>query len=90
MGARRLKTCHVLNPDRGEFLINNISHAGHVRNTTPEPAFSPRQYRVVIPTRCNKRYLARLVPKRFCFDRSGVLASSVDHLAYFDVRCDAE
>lgn len=89
LGARRQKTCHVLNPGRGEFFINNVSYAGHVRNTTPEPAFSPRQYRVVIPTRCNKRYLARLVPKRFCFDRSGVLASSVDHLAYFDVRCNA-
>ena len=90
LDARREKTCHVIKPEQGEFFINNISYAGHVRNTTPEPALKPRQYSVVIPTQCNKRYLARLVPKRFCFDRSGVLASNVDHVKYFDVRCKAE
>jgi hypothetical protein len=90
LGARRQKTCHTINPVQGEFVINNISYAGHIRNTTPEPAYEPRQYSVAIPTQCNKRYLARLVPKRFCFDRSGVLASKVDHVKYFDVRCETE
>jgi hypothetical protein len=90
LDMQREKTCHIINPDQGEFFINNISYAGHIRNTTPEPALKPRQYSVVIPTQCNKRYLARLVPKRFCFDRSGVLASNVDHVKYFDVHCKAE
>ena len=83
----RTRTCHIFDPAQGRHLINNISYAGHLRNTTPEPTHTPRQYSVTIPTQCNKRYLARLVPKRFCFDRSGVLASSVDHIAYFDVTC---
>lgn len=90
LGIIREKTCHILQFDSGEFFINNISYAGHVRNTTPEPALKPRQYSVLIPTQCNKRYLVRLVPKRFCFDRSGVLASNVDHVKYFDVHCEAE
>ncbi len=86
----RKRTCHVLAPGEGNFVINNISFAGHVRNSTPAPADSPRNYAVAFPTQCNKRYLLRLVPKRFCFDRSGVLASDRDHLQYFDVRCDAQ
>jgi hypothetical protein len=87
-GFVRDELCHILRLERGEYFINNLSYQGHVRNTMPDPTHSPRNYKVVIPARCNKRYLVRLVPKRFCFDQSGVLASSVDHVAYFDVKCE--
>ncbi len=87
-GSFRAKTCHRFEADSGLLILNNISYRGHVRNTAPTPTTKPRRYAVRLPVRCGKRYLARLVPKRFCFDRSGVVPGSIDHLAYFDVRCD--
>jgi hypothetical protein len=69
-------------------LIQNASYAGHLRWTDPEPATTPREYRINLPGTCNRRYLIRILPKRFCFDQSGIAYSSVDHLVYADVGCN--
>jgi hypothetical protein len=69
-------------------LIQNASYAGHIRWTDPVPATVPRDYRIDFPGRCNRRYLVRILPKRFCFDQSNVAYSSVDHVLYADVLCN--
>src|SRR5262249_32703726 len=68
-------------------LIANASYAGHQRWTDPVASAIPRDYRIDFPAKCNRRYLVRILPKRFCFDQSAVAYSSVDHLLYADVRC---
>jgi len=68
-------------------LIQNISYLGHVRWSEPIPSTDLRDYRVDFPGKCNRRYLVRLLPKRFCFDQSNVTYSSTNHLLYADVVC---
>jgi hypothetical protein len=70
------------------WLIQNASYAGHLRWTEPAPAAAPRDYRVDFPAVCGKRYLIRISPKRFCFDRSDQVFGEVDHVAFADVVCD--
>lgn len=69
-------------------LIRNVSYAGHKRWTEPTPSTEPREFRIDLPATCNRRYLVRILPKRFCFDQSDVAYSSVDHLLYADILCD--
>lgn len=69
-------------------LIQNISYLGHVRWTEPTPSTDLRDFKVDLPGKCNRRYLVRLLPKRFCFDQSNVTYSSANHLLYADVVCD--
>lgn len=68
------------------IILKDISFGGHQRYTDPNPSSLPRQYRVDFPAMNNKRYLIRVVAKRFCFDQSGEKYSSVDHVFSVDVR----
>ncbi len=69
-------------------VIKNASFAGHAKWTDPPAAHSPRQYEINLPGKCNRRYLARILPKRFCFDQSNVTYSAKDYLLYADVLCN--
>jgi hypothetical protein len=69
-------------------LVQNISHVGHVRGTEPTASTDLRDFRIDLPGTCNRRYLVRILPKRFCFDQSNVAYSAADHLLYADVLCD--
>jgi hypothetical protein len=79
---------HEIGVSGSATLIQNASYAGHLRWTDPEPATTPREYRIDLPATCNRRYLIRILPKRFCFDQIGVAYGSVDHLFYADVGCN--
>ena len=79
---------HEIGVSGSATLIQNASYAGHLRWTDPEPATTPREYRIDLPATCNRRYLIRILPKRFCFDQSGITYSSVDHLVYADIGCN--
>jgi hypothetical protein len=69
------------------MLIRNMSYSGHRRWTEPVPSTSPRFFELLLPAACNRRQLIRIVPKRFCFDRSNIAYGSKDHLFYADVSC---
>jgi len=68
-------------------LIRNVSYVGHSRFADPVPSTDLRAFRLDLPAQCNRRYLVRILPKRFCFDQSGVAYGQVDHLLYADVAC---
>lgn len=68
-------------------LLQDISFAGHKKWTDPAPSNIARLYSVDVPAACGKRYLFRVVPKRFCFDNSGVRFSETEYLLYKDVDC---
>jgi hypothetical protein len=68
-------------------FIRNASYRGHVRFTDPVATTKPRKYEVDMPASCNRRYLVRLLPKRFCFDQSNIAHSEGDYLGYADVLC---
>lgn len=70
------------------MLIRNASHLGHARWTEPMASTDPRDFQIDMPGTCNRRYLIRILPKRFCFDQSKVAYSSADHVLYADVVCD--
>ncbi|MER9256006.1 hypothetical protein NKI59_30430 [Mesorhizobium sp. M0598] len=72
------------------MLIRNTSYSGHIRWTEPAPSTSPRFFELLLPAACNQRHLIRIVPKRFCFDRSNIAYSSKHHLLYADIRCRRE
>jgi hypothetical protein len=55
------------------ILIQNISYFGHSKFTEPVPSTALRGFRIDLPAKCNRRYLARILPKRFCFDQSGTV-----------------
>jgi hypothetical protein len=67
-------------------IIKDISFLGHVRFTDPVATTTPRQYRLDFPVATAKRYLIRVVAKRFCFDQSETKYSSADHVLWIDVR----
>jgi hypothetical protein len=69
-------------------LIQNASYRGHARWTEPTAATDLREFRIDLPGKCNRRYLVRTLPKRFCFDQSNIAYSSADHVLYADVVCD--
>jgi hypothetical protein len=69
------------------ILIQNISYFGHSRFTEPVPSTALRRFRVDLPAKCSKRYLARILPKRFCFDQSGTVFAEKGELLYADVLC---
>jgi hypothetical protein len=69
-------------------LIRNVSYFGHSKFTDPVPSKDMRAFRLDLPAKCNRRYLVRIMPKRFCFDQSSVTYGQADHLLYSDVSCD--
>jgi len=68
-------------------LIRNASYRGHPRFTDPVASTDLRDYTVDVPASCDRRYLVRLLPKRFCFDQTKVAQSETDYLSYVDIRC---
>jgi hypothetical protein len=69
-------------------LIRNASYRGHARWTEPVASTDLREFRIDLPGKCNRRYLVRILPKRFCFDQSYIAYSSADHVLYADIVCD--
>ncbi len=71
------------------IVVKDISFSGHLRWTDPPPTTKPRHYSIAFPVARNKRYLIRLVAKRFCFDNGEVdevKYSTVDHMHSVDVK----
>lgn len=68
-------------------LLEDVSFAGHKKWTDPVPSKQARFYSVDVPAACGKRYLFRIVPKRFCFDNSGIRFSEAEYLLYKDIDC---
>lgn len=69
------------------LLLLNASYSGHRKWSDTPPAKGPRSYSITIPAVCGKRYLIRVVPKRFCFDNTGVVYGHADHLVDYDFPC---
>ncbi|PZM15909.1 hypothetical protein CPY51_05365 [Rhizobium tubonense] len=69
------------------MLIKNVSYVGHPRFTDPRPSIVPRDFKLDIPAKCNRRYLVRLTPKRFCFDQNVMEFSPTNYLIYADTVC---
>jgi hypothetical protein len=67
-------------------ILKDLSFAGHRQWTDPAPTTTPRDYRVDFPAMRNKRYLVRVVAKRFTFDQTGELYSGADHVFSVDVK----
>jgi hypothetical protein len=59
-----------------------------VRWTEPTASTELRDFRIDLPGACNRRYLVRILPKRFCFDQSTVVYGATGQLLYTDVLCD--
>lgn len=70
------------------MFIGDLSYFGHLKFTDPAPATTPREFRADLPAMCNRRYLARILPKRFCFDQSGVRYGDRGQLIFADVACN--
>ncbi|WP_018238266.1 hypothetical protein [Ensifer sp. BR816] len=68
-------------------LVQDASFVGHRKWTEPLPASAPRRYSIEIPAACGKRYLFRILPKRFCFDYNGIAFGTEDHVIHTDVTC---
>jgi hypothetical protein len=69
------------------MLIRNVSYFGHARFTEPTPSTNLRAFQLDLPARCNRRYMVRLLPKRFCFDQNLIAYGRTDYLRYADVSC---
>jgi hypothetical protein len=69
-------------------IIRDASYRGHERFTDPIASTEPSEYRLDIPAKCNRRYLVRLLPKRFCFDQTEIQYGVDDHLTYADLSCE--
>ena len=70
------------------MLIRNVSYFGHGKFTEPTPSDGLRTFRLDVPAKCNRRYLVRLLPKRFCFDQNLLAYGRNDYLAYADIACN--
>ncbi|MDM9625613.1 hypothetical protein QTL95_06890 [Rhizobium sp. S152] len=70
------------------ILIRDIAYTGHRRFTDPMPSTTPRPYRIDLPVQCNRRYLARLLPKRSCFDQTGTRYADKAIPIYADIACN--
>ena len=66
-------------------IITNISFDGHRKWTEPAPTKTARLYKVRFPGVRGRRYLVRILAKRFGFDRGGEVFSDVDHVFAIDV-----
>ncbi|MDE1991232.1 MAG: hypothetical protein KGI75_01960 [Rhizobiaceae bacterium] len=69
-------------------LIRDISYFGHTKFTEPVASTALRAFRLDLPAQCNRRYLVRVLAKRFCFDQSDVKYADEGNLLYADIRCD--
>lgn len=69
------------------MLIRDVSYFGHKRFTDPMPTTDLRAFQLDLPAKCNRRYLVRLLPKRFCFDQNLIAYGRTDYLRYADVSC---
>ena len=74
-------------PSGSALLIRNVSYFGHSKFTEPTPSTILRDFKLDLPATCNRRYLVRVLPKRFCFDQSTVVFGRNDHVLYADVAC---
>ena len=66
-------------------IVKNISFVDHLKWTDPDPTAAARQYEVRFPGEHGRRYLIRVLAKRFGFDRGGEVFSNVDHIFAVDV-----
>ena len=69
-------------------LVQNVSYLGHSRFIEPAPSMNLRDFKIDFPAKCNRRYLVRILAKRFCFDQSLTVYGTTDHLLYTDASCD--
>jgi hypothetical protein len=69
------------------LVIRDVSYLGHARFTDPVPSTQPRSFRLDVPARCDRRYLVRIVPKRYCFDQQMQVFGRADYLAFVDIPC---
>jgi hypothetical protein len=51
------------------LVIKDVAFKGHLKWTDPAPTSGPRDYAVAVPAQSGKRYLIRLLSKRFTFDQ---------------------
>ena len=72
--------------DGSLIIVKDVSYTGHVRWTDPAPTTTPRQYSLAFPVASDRRYLIRLVAKRFCFGEPEFKYSTVDHVLSVDVK----
>jgi hypothetical protein len=81
--------------DGDVVIIKNVSFEGHKKWTDPAPTNGPRDYSVAFPASSGKRYLIRLISKRFTFDQisrnnpgeaDSVMYSSYDHTLWVDTN----
>ncbi len=70
------------------MAVLNLSYLGHARFTEPTPSTAPREYRANVPAMCNRRYLVRILPKRFCFDQTGIRYAEHGELMFKDIMCN--
>jgi hypothetical protein len=70
------------------MLVRNVSYFGHSKFTEPTPSTTLRDFKLDLPAKCNRRYLVRILSKRFCFDQSAVVFGHNDHVLYSDVACN--
>jgi hypothetical protein len=68
------------------LVIKDISFLGHKKYSDPSPTTVARSYEISFPAARKKRYLIRLLPKRFCFDQSTIKYGDVDHIFSIDVN----
>ncbi|KQS83091.1 hypothetical protein ASG68_15975 [Rhizobium sp. Leaf453] len=69
------------------MFIRNVSFLGHSRFTEPKPSTELRAFQVDLPARCNRRYLVRVMPKRFCFDQTVLVYGRKDYVQHADISC---
>jgi len=75
----------VADPEIVPEVIRDISYKTHYRYNDPEPVEGEgdkRDYEVLFPAQCGKKYRLDLVSKRFCFDLSNVLNADNIHTTY--------
>ncbi len=69
------------------MFIRNMSFLGHSRFTEPTPSTELRTFQLDLPAKCNRRYLVRVVPKRFCFDQNVLVYGRKDYVQHADISC---
>lgn len=74
-------------------IIKDASFVDHLRWTDPRPTATARDYAVIFPAASGKRYLVRLLSKRYTFDKisrnsvePGIRYSEYDHRYFIDVN----
>lgn len=72
-------------PGRTDYVRSACAEVGF-EPRYPVESILPRQYGISFPANLNKRYLIRVLAKRFIFDRSGEKFSSIDHLFSIDMK----